>query len=186
MLLRRIQLWRDVQAYYMPEVAGLTASEDNDHHPELITLNMPSTIPVHLIPPKALADKERRLRHAQAVDALVELRKLLRVRFGLQDFKYTQVGYAQKANTRMRTVLTRFQEKISRTAERYRAARSALLHLEPDGLWIKHLLVLMPEHIKGPGREEDDESEGRRELSWIWTVKIGSDDKCEEDVDSGK
>jgi hypothetical protein len=167
----------------MPEVSELTGTDAEDLEPEQINLHMPSSLPVHVITPTSLADKERRLRHAQAEDALIKLKQLLRVRFGLRDFKYTQVGHSQKANTRMRTLLTRFQEKISRTAECYEAARLALQRLDPEGSWTKTLLDLRTKDIKGPGREQDDGSEGRRELSWIWTVKGMSDDGAMPDED---
>jgi hypothetical protein len=187
--MRRIQQWRDAQSLYMPEVLKLTETEtDSDHlRPESISLYMPSGVPMDLISSASLVEKERRLRQAQAEDALVELRRLLRVRFGLRNFKFMQVGHSQKANTRMRTLLTRFQERISRCADRYRVAQSALLRLDPDGSWTDHLLELKAEHIRGPGRESEDESEGRRELSWIWMVKDGAnEDAAESEVDKSE
>jgi hypothetical protein len=53
-------------------------------------------------------------------------------------------------------------------AERYRAARKALSVLDPAGDWLHRLLPLHNEDVRGPGRGEDKESEGRRQLSWIW------------------
>ena len=54
-------------------------------------------------------------------------------------------------------------------ADRYRAARKALSILDPNGDWERRLLPLRPEDIRGPTRQ-DDESEGRRRLTWIWLV----------------
>lgn len=46
--------------------------------------------------------KEARLRTGQADDALVELRRLLRITMGMWDFKFTDVGFSQRGNTRAR------------------------------------------------------------------------------------
>lgn len=46
--------------------------------------------------------KEARLRIGQANDALVELRRLLRMTMGMWDFKFTDVGFSQRGNTRAR------------------------------------------------------------------------------------
>ena len=40
--------------------------------------------------------------------------------------------------------------------------------LDPDGKWTSRLQVLQDTDIRSPHRDQDDPSEGRRELSWIW------------------
>jgi len=172
---RRIANWQDTQTFYMPAVAALRVAETSDDdgvvvHAEGISLYLPSQCPRGLVMFEGLADMEKRLRLAQADDALIELRRLLRVTAGLWNYKFSQVGPSQRAGTRAQTLITRFQEKINNCANRYRVARYRLAHLDPGGEWVGRLLELKPEHVKGPWRGEDDESEGRRELSWIWMV----------------
>jgi hypothetical protein len=86
---------------------------------------------------------------------------------GLWHYKFTQVGPSQHAGTRARTLINRFKDKIFHCAERYRAARKALLQLDPTGSWITRLCELKTEDIRAPGKE-DDEHEGDRSVSWIW------------------
>lgn len=167
----------------MPTVAELRVVESDHPTPESIALHLPSGMPTGTVIPGTLLEKEKRLRLAQVEDSLVELRRLLRVTMGLWDYKYHQLGPSQRANTRARTIITRFQDKVNHCAEHYRAARSALLTLDPGGAWSEHFLELKPEHVKGPGRSDDDVSEGRRELSWIWMAKSRFGEESEEDLD---
>jgi hypothetical protein len=184
-LRHRIAKWQEVQSVYMPAITELRANTDTNDasahdgdessalsapRPESFQLYLPSGVPQHFWPSGSLVEKERRLRLAQADDALLELKRLLRVTLGLWHYKFTQLGPSQRANTRARSMIARYREKINRCAERYRAARCALLHLDPTGNWITRLKELRVEDVKGP-RREDDESEGNRELSWIWFVQ---------------
>jgi hypothetical protein len=74
-------------------------------------------------------------------------------------------------------------------ADRYRAARKALSILDPSGDWQRRLLPLRPEDIRGPTRLDDDESEGRRELTWIWvtgrTTQVSANDGDEFEIAEG-
>ena len=172
---RRIIKWQEVQSFYMPELRGRQdVPEGETLHPESIPLHLPSSIQAGHGLSEDFVNIEKRLRVAQADDALVELRRLLRVVMGLWDYKFSQLGPSQRANTRARSMISRFQDKVQRCAERYRAARLALTRLDPTESWSERFLELKPEHVKGPGRGKDDESEGRRELSWIWMVKANS------------
>jgi hypothetical protein len=174
---RRITKWHEIQLFYMPEVRGRQEAREGEVlHPESIPLHLPSGVPAGCGLSEDLVNVEKRLRVAQADDALVELRRLLRVTMGLWDYKFSQLGPSQRANTRARSMISRFQDKVQRCAERYRVARSALRRLDPTGPWLERFLELKPEHVKAPQRSEDDESEGRRELSWIWMVKANSQD----------
>jgi hypothetical protein len=176
-LQRRIDKWRDMQDMCMPAVAELRLGDSDALQAEATPLYLPSAIPPNLGLSDTLKDKERRLRLAQIQDTLLELRRLLRITLGLWDYKFQQVGYGQRANTRTRALIARFQEKVNCCAERYRATRAALLVLDANGSWSDQLLELHPEHVKAPRRGDGDESEGRRELSWIWMAKIGSGEK---------
>ena len=158
----------------MPTLAGLLPTAelgDAEMQSENILLYLPSAVGSRIPVMGGLAEKETRLRLAQADDALAELRRLLRITVGLRDYKYTQLGPSQRAGTRARSLISRFQGKIDRCAERYRAARSALLNLDANGDWSQRLFELRKEHVKGPGRGTEDESEGRRDVSWIWLMR---------------
>ena len=88
---------------------------------------------------------------------------------GLRDYKAKQIGPSQRAGMRARNLINRFKDKVSQCVEHYRAAHNALLALDPMGEWQKHLRQLKDEDIQAPGRG-DDESEGFREVPWIWVV----------------
>lgn len=175
-LQRRITKWCQIQSFYMPGVGDLRGrydvSEGEVSHPENLLLYLPSGCRAEYHLSEALVDMEKRLRLAQAEDTLAELRRLLRVKLGLWDYKFSQLGPSQRANTRARSIISRFEDKIGRCAERYRAARLALTKLDATGSWSQRFLELKPEHVKSPGRGNDDESEGRREISWIWMMKV--------------
>ncbi|KAH8110267.1 hypothetical protein DFH11DRAFT_1547578 [Phellopilus nigrolimitatus] len=139
-----------------------------------------------------LINKESRLRFAQANDSLAELRRLLRLKSASLTFKkINNVG--QRENTRARSVIIQFTSKIELTAERYRAARAALQKLDPTGERIKQLQPLLQKDVRGIDEDEDDgkkkpknhqRSEGRRELSWIWT-RMRSDEGGDAEIDAG-
>jgi hypothetical protein len=164
----------------MPTSPALQENKTDDGHAaqaENITLYLPSGMPKHLLLPEDLVKKEVRLRIAQASDSLSELRRLLRITLGLWEYKYTQLGPSQHASTRARSLISRFNDKVDKAAEKYRTARTALLVLDPRGSWSQQFLELKKEDVKGPNRGKDDKSEGRRELSWIWLMpSSGFDD----------
>ncbi|KAH8108919.1 hypothetical protein DFH11DRAFT_1516183, partial [Phellopilus nigrolimitatus] len=213
-LVRKVQKWRTIQLVYMPTVASLLSSGEPPHDPSLTAasidsvpiidpfvppLLLPSSLPISirqtLTPRLNLTAKETRLRAAQAEDALAELRRLLKIRAtSIQFKKVNMVG--QRAQTRVRSVLTLFQDKIDRVANRYRAAQAALVSLGPEEKqWDKLFPMLNANDVRGPGKESDDaphhkkkkatanakESEGRRVLSWIWTSETASKDDCSDD-----
>ena len=90
-LLRLIQNWREVQLAYVPHVASLvsqmqpatdvdvnTATLPPETFPENTPLFLPSSLPPHIRNLPELQDicqLERRLREAQADDALAEVRR---------------------------------------------------------------------------------------------------------------
>jgi hypothetical protein len=162
----------------MPAVSALrvaeTSEDDDIVHSESISLYLPSACPRGLVISDGLADIERQLQIAQADDALIERWQLLRVTLGLWDYKFSQLGPSQCSGTGAQSLISRFQEKINCCADRYRAACLALVDLDSSGLWSERFLELKAEHVKGLHQGEDDESEGRGELSWIWMVKSHS------------
>ena len=203
-LRRRIEAWTEIQRVYMPCVDQLRSaasvhasnpsldfsastsapSTESDNismssNPELIRLLFPSEVPSSTWSAgitSGIIDKERRLRLAQADDALNELRRQLRISATLLDYKKTQVGgTSQKMSTWMRSLMSRFHDKTIRCAERYSAAYKALLILDPDGDWTSRFKFLdHKKDLRSPRRNiDDDPGESRRELSWIWLVSPG-------------
>ena len=167
-LRHRIENWRVTQDIYMPGLAELRAMDMTSIPSESMPLYLPSSLPCGLRQTVAsLAEKEQRLRLAQADDALTELRRLLRISMGLWNYKFRQIGPSQRASTRTRALIDHFKDKIHRCAERYRAARAALLSLDPAGSWILRLHDLKNEDIRAPQKEED-KHEGDQAPSWIW------------------
>jgi hypothetical protein len=76
---------------------------------------------------------------------------------------------SQQEKTRASKLTGRFKDKVYWCAERYKVARNSLLALDPMGEWKAYLLELKDGDIRPPGRK-DDESEGYREVPWIWRV----------------
>ena len=195
-LYRRIEQWRQVQFAYTPAVASLLVTSSSSgsgdrgvlDSPEFQPLFLPSSIPTPLNKGndvKVLAEKERRLRIAQADEALSDIRRGRRTITGLNQFKKFNIsGAGNKPNTRMRVLYNRMTNKISRAAERYRMARAALLRLQPDGGdWSDRLRNLDQADIRGPGKATDDPRpvpNGRYEPSWIWLVPRNSETEVDD------
>lgn len=182
-LRNRIQRWREAQLVYMPCVGTLLmqtlTTVDSDEYSSIepaedIGLHLPSSLPQNLRRLPALSDviaKERRLRVAQADDALADIRRQRRIISGIWQFKKLNVdGTGNKACTRMRTLYNRFNLRTQRCAGEYRAARNALVTLDPNGSWKSRLQVLKDADIRGPGKDDDGVGNGRFEPSWIWLV----------------
>ena len=136
----------EAQNLYTPPISechATTSSTESPHPmsashlPENMPLRLPSTLPSsfqHSLP-FGLAQIELRFHLAQAEDSLTELCRLLRITMGLRDYKSTQTEPSQRVGTRARSLINRFQDKVSQCAERYRAAYNALLALDPMGKW---------------------------------------------------
>ncbi|KAI0795163.1 hypothetical protein BC629DRAFT_1592682 [Irpex lacteus] len=81
---------------------------------------------------------------------------------------------------------SKFKDKVTLAAARYRDAYTALLILQPGGEWSNRLRPLADKDISGPGNDDDDDrgqlGEGRREMSWIWLVArpVGEEDNPED------
>ena len=188
-LLRLIQNWREVQLAYIPHVASLISqtqpsTDENENASTLppetfaknIPLFLPSSLPLHIRNLPELQDicqLERRLREAQADDALAEVRRQRCIIQGLWQFKKLNVsGTGNTPNTRMLTLWSRFNKKTKRVAQKYRTAWNALHILDPEGSWKSRLKELRDKDISGPGKGAEDTSttKSRYEPSWIWLV----------------
>ena len=187
-LSRRIQQWREVQLAYTPTVATLVVQAGSTTNSNELEGGLAENVSLFL--PSGISDaarqsithvakKELRLRMAQADEALEDVRRGRRMITGLVQFKKLNIsGAGNKPNTRMRTLYNRLQLRIQRAADRYRAARDALLVLDPNGTWQDRFRKLNPADIRGPGRQEDDkvaQTNSRYEMSWIWLVSRSMD-----------
>ncbi|KAH7904648.1 hypothetical protein BJ138DRAFT_1018848, partial [Hygrophoropsis aurantiaca] len=178
-LRRKLEQWREVQRTYMPVVAQLheltvNAEESTPDKAEMLKLWLPSSLPAHITHTVTIADlrkKELRFRFAQAEDSLADVRHYRRICQSMFQFKKSNIsGTENRANTRAHAVIDRFRDKALHSADRYNRARKALLNLDPHGSWINRLLELKKDDVRGPGRDDKRESEGRYIPSWIWMV----------------
>ncbi|KAH9836221.1 uncharacterized protein C8Q71DRAFT_708478 [Rhodofomes roseus] len=198
-LRRKLEAWFKIQQVYIPGAENLRTiqlKKADIQNPAAFNLPLllPSAISSTLELATSLRDIEWRLRHAQAHDALSDLRKHLRMRSHLYQFKDRFVR-GQHANTRARSVIDNVQHKVDEDADRYRRARAALLSLSctlgKTG-WEETLKVLGERDVRGmtAGTEEEEQeqqSEGNRTLSWIWrsTPIVGPEDAHNPDLQEG-
>ncbi|KAF7965473.1 hypothetical protein HWV62_43305 [Athelia sp. TMB] len=199
---RKLKVWTDVQQLYMPGLTILRAREERaaaDSTREIqvynIALHLPSALPAQMRVDSKLVEYESRLRMAQCYEALEALRRHLRLRTHMYQFKDKQLS-GQRANTRSHGLVTTTQLKVNASAAKYSRARAALTSLAErtgDVGWERHLKVLNREDIRAFGEDEDKVDahrgnrrekalgEGHRRLSWIWKV-IGV---AEDEEDTG-
>lgn len=135
-----------------------------------------------------VAEYERQLRLAQLKDSLIELRRTRRIRYTLIIKHWVQaVGQGQRTNTRSRGIIGNIEERISKFVQRYRAARKALVQLDPTGEWQGTYLELKDEDNRGPGKEDHEQGpgDGSYTISWIWLLNPRVHDTDESNVGGG-
>ncbi len=182
-LYRRIQAWRKIQDFYMPQVmalredngAGRVDDDDVDVTvvpSELLELFLPSDLSEELQNLPALRDfvsREGRMRIAQAEDSLSAMRRRLCVLSEVFKFKDKQLsGQGNRINTCARNLYARFRKKVDFSAARYRRARAALVRLDPRGSWRTNLLPLLETDVRPMRSTDDTPGEGDFVLTWIW------------------
>ena len=179
-LTKTIREFRSVQRVYMPGLVNhLDHTDDDsklDDSPESFNLMLPSQLSTEerqswCLP--GISTLEAQFRYAQADDTLAEIRRLRRLFQGLSDQNKKHINSTQHTLTRAKGTFERYKARISRFASLYRHARHALLALDPEGgitQWASRFLELKDADIRGPGREDDEPSEGRIIPSWIWSV----------------
>ncbi|PIL23577.1 hypothetical protein GSI_14890 [Ganoderma sinense ZZ0214-1] len=104
-------------------------------------------------------------------DSLEDIRRIRRILASIAEFKRLNIsGTGQRAVTCTLSVYDRFLTKQERCAERYRAARAAMLQLDPEGDWTMTYQLLRKTDLRGPRRDDDENvpSEGHYKISWIW------------------
>ncbi|KDQ25464.1 hypothetical protein PLEOSDRAFT_1106392 [Pleurotus ostreatus PC15] len=181
-LQRRIVAWCRIQELYMPCVVPLRNRAEEaaggSSNAEHIKLFLPSDVIRSARFDYQLARYEWRLRHGQAFDDLAELRRHLLVLSTMYQSKDSYVR-GQKNNTRSVTLIKNVQGRINYVAQKYRACRLVLTllsgPLEENG-WERSLQPLLDTDIRSLREGEDaSSSEGRRQLSWIWSTQRTSD-----------
>lgn len=195
-LQRKIDAWKRIQMLYTPEVQLLesTINTPSRHMSDIITpedanLWLPSALcGKSVVPSGRLVSTEWELRYAQAGDALEEIRQSLRMRGYMYSFKRDWIR-GQSANTRAQNALGRVEAKTAAAADKYCTAHTALSSLAPAlgkiG-WDNTFKVLDRNNdIRGMSAPRHGESEGRRQLSWIWLVE-GVGDDADEAIQDGK
>ena len=158
-----------------------------------------------------LIDIETRLRRAQCLDALEKIRTLQRGRLSFIGFRNRNVR-GQNPTTRAADTINRIEDKCKALAVKYRATRRALFDLMGPGDWERELKELndgdltTPDgteiSIENPNEEigpdgrllskkrrvalERGLGEGRRVVSWIWTVKGSAGNGEDDGLNEGK
>lgn len=167
------------QRLYMPGSEPLINAIDPvllADHPENVELWFPSDLPsasrdAQCIP--GLPKLEYQLRHAQAADALHNLRHFRRLIQTITIKTQAHISTTQRTTTRTTKLFSRAGAKQRQAISTYRAARRAIVELAPNkefGPWKDTLLELTNNDVRGPRREEDEPPESRRVQSWIWTT----------------
>ncbi|KAG1850130.1 hypothetical protein F4604DRAFT_1593059 [Suillus subluteus] len=138
-------------------------------------------------PNTRLLSTEWELRYAQAEDTLQEIRQSLCLCSYMYSFKRDWIQ-GQSANTRVQNALGHVEAKAAAAAERYHAAHTALLSLAPvlgKVSWNHKFKVLGKDDVCRMSTPRHAESEGRRQMSWIWLVEGVGDDQ-DEAIQDGK
>ena len=198
-LWRQLAKFRSLQATYQPELTTITAPPDDDVVET--ALHLPSSLPseVRENSSSKLVQMEKELRLGQCEDALSTLRLNLHSKSRMLKDKFVNVRH-QGPNTRSRELLDRVSARILASADKYRAAHSALDTLDPDpkASWRNELLVLEVKDVRGMAEPKpldhlDFERanaaqarillpggvfpEGSQTILWIWRgVPTGSED----------
>jgi len=135
---------------------------------------------------------EWRLRKGQAFDALHKIRQGFRQKSHRLKVKQRFMrGVAE--NNRSNDGIKRAEAVIEAAASKYRIAYAALtaLHLqisnthrEPN--WTENLQVLRDTDLRGMSEGLENDSEGRRSISWIWRIEGVADGEQGEQELEGK
>ena len=142
--------------------------------PETIKLWLPSQLPPNSHNRsciEGLLNLKLRLRLAQAHDALDLIQHLRGVYQVLLVKNKVHISSSQGTTTRTKALFTNFALKINQVAARYRNARIALFHLDPNkefSQWKEDLKELRQEDLRGPSREDGEPLESCQQISWIW------------------
>ncbi|KAJ7180060.1 hypothetical protein C8R43DRAFT_871124 [Mycena crocata] len=171
LLLAMIKRLRDSQGAFMPGLAKRLENEpaQKSRRPEDTKLYLPSFFPkeeAEGLCVKGLVEEESRLRQAQAVTALRDLRRHLRIRTVAFYFKRKHTA-GQAAYTKSQALQSSIEVHIRGAVTQYQTARAALLQLRGPGEWERIFLVLQKSDVRGMNertlnREEEEEERQAR------------------------
>lgn len=142
-------------------------------------LFLPSSVAGRVSQTLKLLDSEFRLREAEAYECLTTMRRQLLYRSHIYKFKNRHIT-SQLLNTRANTTVKSVVSIIDEAAARYRYlhARLVILHetmgtsatgKKKEG-WDRALRVLQEEDIRALDEGDINETEGSRQISWIWRI----------------
>ncbi|KAJ6562892.1 hypothetical protein DFH09DRAFT_920722, partial [Mycena vulgaris] len=194
-LRRKIQAWMDSQERFIPHVITLRQRDDAARaraarmqpvpgvQVQSIKLWMPSDMmrqPGARRRPhctREVQEFEYRLRVGQANEALHDICRQLLVRTHMYKYK-DKNKRGVRTNMRSKDKIDALNEQIRRDAEKYRAARLALVSLGKsleENAWEVTLKELKDEDVRGRPRktigDETRQKATKLPLSWIWVVQ---------------
>ena len=161
----------------MPGVESLLNDVDPAllaEHPENVPLWLPSALPStsrNAQCVKGLTKLEYKLRYAQAMQALHDVRSHRRTVQTIREKMQSHIANTQK--TRKRGLFDNVNSELRQAVSTYRRSRKALENLAPNeefGKWKGDLQELQDGDICGPGHEDPATSRSRHVESWIWTT----------------
>lgn len=201
--LAKLKAFRSLQAVYMPGALRAIEREDEDRDPSAAP---PNAEDIKLWLPSDLTGSDRvtgctvglpemevKLREAQCEDALTMVRTRLHAKRFLISFRNTHhVG--QKQSTRSNRLIARMGDRVVAHAEKYRAARRALIQLKGAELSsfpeLKATDLTLQEEIASDNAAAEKlgrvgsknhrplhMSTSRTTLSWIWTARGGPEEE---------
>lgn len=163
-----VNVWRDDQALYMPDVLELASESTLGEREQLF---LPSALSAALRKKpwySRMSKYEMELRRGQADDVLANLRLALKYRDSL-DRGRRKVACGNKNSTRANVLLRRVASLVQSRADTYRRARASMIRLgmSADDMAYPELL---PEHVVLKRVFiEKDLGEGTYTGSWIWS-----------------
>ena len=213
---KKIQHLHVLQVEYMPGLrAVLMTPSILDDSPDVLAKNVRLYFPSELCSAdrdhacaNSIASIKSRIRHADASEALDDLRRYLRTRTCLNKWRSKNIS-GQHQSTHARALQHRVDVKVQEAKIHYRHSRKALLTLDGTGNWERVLQVLhdgdvralnereltqrekeQREYRTAHGHRTADDSregvviegalgEGRRTLSWIW-LTVATDENSAE------
>ncbi|KAL4064022.1 hypothetical protein J3A83DRAFT_4361090 [Scleroderma citrinum] len=176
-LMCHIKGWAKVHVLYVPGVAALQdlyldSGSGKTAMPEDIPLYLPSQINGKVSCAHNLKSIKFQLHEGQANDVLNELHQALHSRAYMLKFK-DHFLCGQGANTCAHNCLKNVDAKIDSSVAKYHAAYHVLCSLGPlvgKVGWKTALWLLVDSNICSMSNEDDQTSEGRQRLSWIWLL----------------
>ncbi|KAJ6457197.1 hypothetical protein C8R47DRAFT_995822 [Mycena vitilis] len=198
--LKKFRTFERLQKVYMPGLAVWKEAEEDKRDPDLpppkaedLKLWMPSEVPApsrRQVCRRGLVDVEARVREAQCVDALNDLRTRLHTQKHLVTWRNAN-SVGKRAATRSATLIGRVGDRIARVAAKYRRARDGLIALK-GAAYAPQFKELQQSDLNANIEEESDAkarkklarigsskrarnepSDKKRAFSWIWTVNGG-------------